>query len=85
MVVDNNKKDIREKAAMLLCLGSWYIYRRLIFDQSLDLVQGALDRGINHFDIADYWDHEMLNTEYFKKIMKELGHPRDTYKIGLRV
>ena len=75
----------RAKAAQLLCLGSWHIYSRMTLDENVQFVQGALDRGICHFDIADYWDHDLLNTVRFKEVMEILGLPRDRYKIGLKV
>jgi len=78
-------KNTKEKAANLLCLGSWHIFSRLSLDDSVKFVQGAIDRGINHFDIADYWDHEVLNTTRFKEVVKILGLPRDSYKLGLKV
>lgn len=78
-------KNIKEKAAKLLCLGSWHVYSRMSLDESVKFVQGAIDRGINDFDIADYWDHEMLNTTRFKEVVKILGLSRDSYKIGLKV
>ena len=74
-----------EKAAKLLALGSWHIYNRQTLDQSLEFVDGALNRGINHFDIADYWDYEFKNTERFKDIMAKLNRPREDYKIGLKI
>ena len=54
-------------------------------DENIKFIQGALERGINNFDIADYWDHEMLNTQRFKEVVKELGLPRESYKVGLKV
>ena len=77
--------NIKDKAAKLLCLGSWHVYRRLSLDDSVRLVQGAIERGINNFDIADYWDHETLNTTRFKEVVKILGLPRESYKLGLKV
>ena len=79
------EKTLRQQAADMLVLGSWHIYSRMTLDENVAFVKGALDRGITQFDVADYWDHEMLNTVRFKEVMKVLGLPRETYKIGLKV
>jgi len=78
-------KGIKAKAAEMLCLGSWHVFSRQSLDESVKFVQAAIERGINKFDIADYWDHELLNTIRFKEVVKILGLPRESYKIGLKV
>ena len=75
----------KEKAAKMLALGSWHVYNRQTFDESVKFVEAALERGINHFDIADYWESDFKNTERFRDVMKALGRPREDYKIGLKI
>ena len=75
----------KAKAAKMLALGSWHVYNRQTFEESVAFVNAALERGINHFDMADYWESDFKNTERFKAVMKELGRPREDYKIGLKI
>ena len=75
----------KAKAAKMLALGSWHVYNRQTFEESVAFVNAALERGINHFDMADYWESDFKNTERFKAVMKDLGRPRDDYKIGLKI
>ena len=77
--------ETREKAVKMLALGSWHVYNRQTFDESVAFVEGALERGVNHFDIADYWESDFKNTERFRDVMKALGRPREDYKIGLKI
>ncbi len=79
------EKEQKKKAAGMLALGSWHIYNRMTLEENIAFIQGAMDRGINHFDIGDYWDHDFLNTVRFKEVVKELGLPRESYKLGLKV
>lgn len=79
------ERTVQTRAADLLCLGSWHIYSRMTLDENAAFIQAAMDRGINHFDIGDYWDHELLNTARFKEVVKLLGLPRESYKMGLKV
>lgn len=74
-----------KKAASMLALGSWHIYNRMTLDENVEFVKAALDRGLNHFDIADYWESDFKNTERFKEVMKIIGRPREDYKIGLKI
>lgn len=79
------EQDLKKRAADLLCLGSWHIYSRMSLDENVEFIRGAMDRGIDHFDIGDYWDHELLNTQRFKEVVNILGLPRESYKLGLKV
>lgn len=83
--MDTPEKNKKEQAARLLCIGAWHTYSRMTLEESVNLVQGAMERGINHFDMADYWDHEQLNTTRFREIVRILGLPRESYKLGLKV
>lgn len=77
--------DKKKEAAKILALGSWHVYNRQSLDESIAFVDAAMQRGINSFDIADYWDYDFLNTARFREVMKQLGRPREEYKIGLKV
>ena len=77
--------SLREKAVSMLIAGSWHIYSRQTLDESVEFVAGVLDRGIKDFDIVDYWDCPISNTERFRDVMKILGRPREAYKIGIKV
>lgn len=78
-------KDLKQKAVDLLCLGSWHIYSRMSLDENVKFIQGSMERGINHFDIGDYWDHDLLNTQRFKEVADILGLRRESYRLGLKV
>ena len=78
-------EDLRKKAAGLLALGSWHVYSRQTLDESVAFVDAALARGINRFDLADYWDCGLRNTTRFKEVMRQLGRPRGDYKIDIKV
>ena len=72
------------KPSDVLVLGSWHVYNRLTLDEGIALVKGAMERGITHFDVVDYWDCGILTTIRFKEIMKVLGVPREKYVIGVK-
>ena len=77
----------KAKAAKMLALGSWHVYNRQTFEESVAFVNAALERGINHFDMADYWESDFKNTERFKAVMKELGRStmRTTFSARARL
>jgi aryl-alcohol dehydrogenase-like predicted oxidoreductase len=66
-------------------LGSWHVFSRLSFDDSVALVKKALDVGINFFDVGDYWDHELSNEERFREVIRRLGVKRDAYQVAIKV
>ena len=68
----------------MLVMGSWHVYNRLTLDEGVALVKGAMDLGIKHFDVVDYWDCGILTTLRFKEIMKQIGISRDQYIIGVK-
>ena len=76
---------LRKKAAELLIMGSWHVYCRLSLDEGVQLVAGALERGINHFDVVDYWDNDIQNTTRFREIVKILDLPRESYRVGIKI
>lgn len=78
-------EDIRKKAVSMLIAGSWHIYSRQTLDESVEYVAGLLERGINEFDIVDYWDCSISNTKRFGEVVKILNIPRDAIKIGIKV
>lgn len=78
-------EELRKLAVSKMTLGSWHIHCRLTLDESVKLIEGAMERGITSFDIADYWDNDVKNTVRFKEVMKILGVPRENYKLGLKV
>ncbi len=68
-----------------LSLGSWHIFPRLSFDDSVALIKRALDLGISFFDVGDYWDHDISNEERFGAVMRHLGVRRDAYQVAIKV
>lgn len=68
-----------------LSIGSWHIFSRLSFNEGAELVKAAIDRGINEFDIGDYWDHALENTTRFRDIVRHLGLPRESYKLSIKL
>ena len=68
----------------MLVMGSWHVYNRLTLDEGIALVKGAIELGITHFDVVDYWDCGILTTIRFKEIMKALGVSRDKIVIGVK-
>jgi len=77
--------NTKRTAADLLCLGSWHIFSRMTLEENVKFIEAAMERGITHFDIGDYWDHELLNSQRFKEVMKILNVPRENYTMGLKV
>src|SRR5690349_8329025 len=43
-----------ELRASLLSLGSWHTYDRMHFEDAVELVRTAVDRGVNLFDVGVY-------------------------------
>jgi L-glyceraldehyde 3-phosphate reductase len=68
-----------------LSLGSWHVFSRLSFDDSVTLVKRALDLGINLFDVGDYWDHELSNEQRFRDVIRRLGVHRSAYQVAIKV
>ncbi len=79
------EKTLRQRATELMILGCWHVHCRLTLDESIALFERALDRGINNFDIVDYWDNDIANTRRFREIMTALAIPRDSYRVGAKV
>ena len=77
--------ELDKNKAPRLSIGSWHIFSRLSFEEGAALVKAAIDRGINEFDIGDYWDHELENTTRFKDIVRYLGLPRESYKLSIKL
>lgn len=69
----------------VISLGSWNTWDRMDFDDALEVVAYALERGVNMFDIAHYnmGPHaENAQTDIiFGRIVRELGLARDQWQM----
>src|SRR5690606_31283398 len=64
-----------------LSLGSWNTFSRMSFEDCMTLLERSLERGINFFDVAFYWDKP--HTEIiFGRAMEVLGVSRSAYMLA---
>lgn len=77
----------------VLALGSWHIYDRVPFHDSVDLVRDALDAGIDLFDVGYYGgfsiDGKPVPESYtdviFGRVMQAVGVERAAYKVSAKL
>ncbi len=71
--------------ASVFALGSWHIYDRMHFEDSVELVRTAIDRGVNLFDVGVYGTPDMppaFTDVLFSAIVRAAGVAREDYLLS---
>lgn len=74
-----------ELETSVFALGSWHIYDRMHFEDSVQLVRTAVDRGINLFDVGVYampGSPPAFTDVLFSAIIRAAGVARDEYLLS---
>lgn len=72
-----------------LALGSWHTYDRMDFEDAVELVGTAIDRGVTMFDVGVYGFPGMrppaVTDVLFSAIIRAVGVPRDGYLLSEKI
>jgi aryl-alcohol dehydrogenase-like predicted oxidoreductase len=74
-----------ELETSVFALGSWHIYDRMHFEDAVDLVRTALDRGVTLFDVGVYGFPGMppaFTDVLFSAIIRAVGVRREDYLLS---
>mgnify|MGYP001027399311 CR=1 FL=1 len=74
-----------ELESSVFALGSWHVYDRMHFEDTVELLRTAVDRGIDLFDVGVYGVHGMapaFTDILFAAAMRAAGIPRDRYLLS---
>lgn len=76
-------------AASVLSLGSWHIYDRMDFSDSVDMVREAVDRGVNMFDVGVYGlrgqQPPVFTDVLFSAVIRAAGIERGQYLLSSKL
>lgn len=74
-----------ELEASIFALGSWHVYDRMRFEDTVELLATAVDRGIDLFDVGVYASPDappVFTDVIFSAAMRAAGIPRDRYLLS---
>lgn len=74
-----------ELETSVFALGSWHVYDRMHFEDTVELLRTALDLGVNLFDVGVYGVHGMapaFTDVLFAAAIRAAGIPREQYLLS---
>lgn len=74
-----------ELETSVFALGSWHVYDRMHFEDTVELLRTAVDRGVNLFDVGVYGFPGMppaFTDVLFSAAIRAAGVPRDAYLLS---
>lgn len=87
-IIPRRRIGTRGPDASVLSLGSWHIYDRMNFADSVAMLQRAVDLGVNLFDVGVYGlaDQPPVYTDVlFSAIVRAAGIDRDDYLLSVKL
>ena len=83
--VPRRRLGTSEIETSVFALGSWHVYDRMHFEDTVLLLRTAVDRGVNLFDVGVYGVHGMapaFTDILFAAAMRATGIPREEYLLS---
>lgn len=74
-----------ELETSIFALGSWHVYDRMHFEDTVELLRTAVDLGVNLFDVGVYGVHGMapaFTDVLFAAAIRAAGIPREQYLLS---
>lgn len=74
----------------VLALGSWHTWDRARFEEAVELVRLAVDRGVNLFDVGVYRNREPDGVDsptdvIFARVLQAAGIAREQYVMSIKI